>query len=195
VMIIDGNIEEDSSIAHKYHLFKLANNNSSARFLESVSEQFFVRHLPPYMNNVLDAILKKGIICSSSREILLNYIGRLSKRQSAEDLILMFENEQLFSDHCIELVTHCYICRALAVIDADQELPLPREEYRVMFIECKELAAYKNNQRRQQEIYLGKIIFENDLRRSFDQFMKIVVQKFGFCPYRFDDGRPASSPI
>ena len=62
VMIIDGNIEEDSSIAHKYHLFKLANNNSSARFLESVSEQFFVRHLSSYIINVLDAILKKGII-------------------------------------------------------------------------------------------------------------------------------------
>jgi hypothetical protein len=195
VMIIDGNIEEDSSIAHKYHLFKLANNNTSGRFLESVSEQFIVRYLPSYMNNVLDAILKKGIICSSSREILLNYIGRLSKRQSAEELMLLFESEQLFFDHCIEVVTHCYICRALSVIDADQELPLSREEYRVMFIECKKLAANKQNQRRQRENYLGKVMFENDLRRSFDEFMKIVLRKFGFCPYKFDDGCPALSPL
>jgi hypothetical protein len=60
-MIIDENIEEDSSIAHKYHLFKLANNNTSARFLESVSEQFIIKQLPSYMNNVLDAILKKAL--------------------------------------------------------------------------------------------------------------------------------------
>jgi ribosomal 50S subunit-associated protein YjgA (DUF615 family) len=115
------------------------------------------------MNNVLDAILKKSIICSSSREILLNYIGRLSKRQLAEELMSMFDSEQLFFDHCIEVVTHGYICRALTVIDANQKLPLSREDYRIMFIECKEAAANKQYHRRRQENYLGKIMFANDL--------------------------------
>ena len=195
VMIIDENIEEDNTVAHKYHLFKLANNNVSARFLASVSERFIIKHLPSYMNNVLDAILKKSIICSSSREILLNYIGRLSKRQSAEELTSMFDSEQLFFDHCIEVVTHGYICRALTVIDANQKLPLSREDYRIMFIECKEAAANKQYHHRRQENYLGKIMFANDLRRSLDEFMKIVIRKFGFCPYKFDDGCPASSTV
>jgi hypothetical protein len=61
-----------------------------------------------------------------------------------------------------------------------------------MFIECKELAANKRYQQCQQENYLGKFMFEHDLHRSFDQFMKIAVC---FCPYRFDDGCPALSPV
>ncbi len=95
-MIIIGNVEENSSVAHKYHLFKIVNNNTSARFLESVSEQFIIRHLPFYMNNVLDSISKKGITCSSSQEINLNFLWHLSKRQTAKEMMLMFESEQLF---------------------------------------------------------------------------------------------------
>lgn len=58
----------------------------------------------------------------------------------------MFDSEELFFDRCIEIVTHGYIYRALAMIDANEKLPLPREEYRLLFRECKVLVANKQYQ-------------------------------------------------
>jgi hypothetical protein len=42
-MVIDGKVDENSQIAFKYHPFKVClDNASSARFMESVSQQFLV---------------------------------------------------------------------------------------------------------------------------------------------------------
>jgi hypothetical protein len=44
IMVIDGKVDENSQIAFKYHPFKVClDNASSARFMESVSQEFLVR--------------------------------------------------------------------------------------------------------------------------------------------------------
>jgi len=42
------------------------------------------------------------------------------------------------------------------------------------------------SKRRNDEKYLGKAPFQDDVRRSFDVFLKIVRDDFGFWPYRID---------
>jgi len=154
-MIIDRSVEENSSIANKYNLFKVSKNNPSERFLEFISDYWFtIRHMPRYMNNVLRKIAEKSIMCSSSCEMLLNYLGHLSLRLyylghlslrlSPNELVSEFGSEEIFYYRCIKLVSHGYICRALTLVDsaidnnnAELQLPFSKDQYRQYFMECK----------------------------------------------------------
>jgi hypothetical protein len=145
VMIIDRSVEENSSIANKYNLFKVSKNNPSERFLEFISDYWFtIRHMPRYMNNVLRKIAEKSIMCSSSCEMLLNYLGHLSLRLSPNELVSEFGSEEICYYRCIKLVSHGYICRALTLVDsaidnnnAELQLPFSKDQYRQYFMECK----------------------------------------------------------
>jgi hypothetical protein len=44
-------------------------------------------------------------------------------------------------------------------------------------------------------MYLGKPLFYNELSCLLDEFVKIVVKALGFCPYKFEEVRPALSAI
>ena len=87
-MVIDGKYDDNSVVAIRYHPMKLCLDNAATdRFMESISQEFIVRPLLPlFMDGVLDAISGKKIICSSSCEILLNYLGQLSTSLSEDQL-------------------------------------------------------------------------------------------------------------
>jgi len=199
IMVIDGKVDENSQIAFKYHPLKVClDNASSARFMESVSQEFLVQRLPLLMDTVLHAIVTKKIICSSSHEILLNFLGNLSRALSAEQLKTKFKCEDSFLFHCINVVTHGYICRALANINRmiDDKTALHSiEHYKSLFSSCKADATNMQVRRRYQEMYLGKPLFYNELSCLLDEFVKIVVKALGFCPYKFEEVRPALSAI
>ena len=166
--------------------------------MESVSQEFLVQRLPLLMDTVLHAIVTKKIICSSSREILLNYLGNLSRTLSAEQLKTKFKCEDSFLLHCIKVVTHGYICWVLANINSmiDDKTALHSiEHYKSLFSYCKAEAANIQIRHRYQEMYLGKPLFCNEHSRSLDEFVKIVIKALGFCPYKFDEGRPSLSAI
>jgi len=105
----------------------------------------------------------------------------------------MFDGEEPFVLHCIYATYHGYIYSALTVITANEELPLSRDDYWLMFKQCKEIAIRKQCKRRNEEKYLGKVPFQDDLRRSFDEFLKITRNVFGFWPYKVENGRPINS--
>jgi hypothetical protein len=86
-MVIDGKYDDNSVVAIRYHPMKLCLDNAETdRFMESISQEFIVQPLPLFMDGVSDAISGKKIICSSSREILLNYLGQLSTSLSEDQL-------------------------------------------------------------------------------------------------------------
>jgi hypothetical protein len=155
IMVIDGKVDENSQIAFKCHPFKVClDNASSARFMESVSQEF-LRRLPLLM----DTVLAKKIICSSSREILLNYLGNLSGTLSAKQLKTKFKCEDSFLLHYIKVVTHGYICTALANINSmidDKKALHSIEHYKSLFLSCKAEAANIQIRHPYQEMYLGK---------------------------------------
>jgi hypothetical protein len=102
----------------------------------------------------------------------------------------MFVGEEAFSEHCINSTYNAYICKALEAFAENEEVS--REEYHCMLTQCKEKAIRDQSTRRIKEEYLGKIPFEDDLRRSFDVFLKIVRDMFGFCPYKIEKWVPVS---
>ncbi len=96
----------------------------------------------------------------------------------------MFVGEEAFPEHCINSTYNAYICKALEAFAENEEVS--REEYHCMPTHCKEKAIRDQSTRRIKEEYLGKIPFEDDLRRSFDVYM------FGFCPYKIEKWVPVS---
>ena len=199
VMVIDGKYDDNSVVAIRYHPMKLCLDNAATdRFMESISQEFIVRPLPLFMDGVLDAISGKKINCSSSREILLNYPGQLSTSLSEDQLRAKFDGEECFFLHCIQVATHGYICRALtninSMIDEKEQLPFSLDQCRSLFSACKAKAADQQVKHQYKEKYL-KPLFSTKLRRSLDEFMMIVIKAFGFCPYKFEDDRPALSPM
>ncbi len=184
VMIID----QHTSAVFSYHLLKFAHNTPSERQLDSLCRRCIVRHLPPYMNVVLMAMFKKTIYCSCSLEILKNYIGRLSRAHSTAELMMMFNaSEECFAYDCINTVTVCYCSLALDARDVSNIFPMSRDEFIAMLKKSRMLANEKQNKRRKAEMYLGRSTFENELCRSFDEFMRSIIIVFGFRPYKLED--------
>jgi hypothetical protein len=135
------------------------------------------------MNAVLQAIYEGRISCSFCYEVLLNYLGMSSERFSYSSLVADYGDGGLlgFSLHCIKVVYHGYISRGLAAIDVELDnLPHSRYEYIKMFTCCKDRAYRRTMQIRDSERYLGIRSFEDELRRSFDVFLMIVKNVFGF---------------
>ena len=188
--------DRGNGISNKYHLLKLSYDHNTERLLETLCQRNVVWQMPSYMNNILMAVHKKRISCSFCHQFLLNHIGRISKEKCFYELLSMFDGEESFSLHCIYAIYHGYICRALTVIAANEdELPLSRDAYWLMFIQCKEQAIRKQCKRRNEEKYLGKVPFPDDLRRSFDEFLRIIRNVFGFWPYKVENGCPDLSPV
>jgi hypothetical protein len=146
VMVIDGKYDDNSVVAIRYHLMKLCLGSAATdRFMESIPQEFIVQPLPLFMDSVLDAISGNKIIYSSSRKILLNYLGQLSTSLSEDQLRAKFDGEECFFLHCIQVVTHSYICRALtninSMIDEKEQLPFSLDQCRSLFSACKAKAA------------------------------------------------------
>jgi hypothetical protein len=62
------------------------------------------------------------------------------------------------------------------------QLPLSRDGYIEMFDDCKEMALQRAPFVRESEQYLGNILFGDELRQSFDDFLMRIRTEFGFWP-------------
>ncbi len=79
------------------------------------------------------------------------------------------------------------------MITTNEELPLSKDDYWLMFKHCKEIEIRKQCKRRNEEKYLGKFPIQDDLHRSFDEFIKITRYVVGFWSYKVENGRPITS--
>lgn len=190
---------KNASNANEYEVLKYSYVNQPSQFMMASSQGSLVmRQMPSCMNSVLQSISEKRISCSFCHQFLLNYIGRLSEHNSFSDLVIDYGNYEdgKFSLHCIYAVFHAYICRALSSIaERSNQLPLSRNEYLKMFQDCKCTALERAKEVRESERYLGNNSFEDELRRSFDDFLSRVRTTFGFWPYRIGEERPIRCPI
>jgi hypothetical protein len=105
----------------------------------------------------------------------------------------MFDGEEPFTLHCIYATYHRCIYRVVTLITANEELPLSRDDYWLMFKQSKETATRKQCKRHNEEKYLGKVPFQGDLHHSFDEFLKITRNVFGFWPYKVEHRHPITS--
>jgi hypothetical protein len=80
------------------------------------------------------------------------------------------------------------------MINEKEQLPFSLDQCRSLFSACKAKAADQQVKHQYKEKYL-KPLFSTELRQSLDEFMMIVIKAFGFCPYKFEDGPPALSPM
>ena len=195
--VILTNLNENA--VYRYQVEKKSLSNLP-EFIVFISSQrcSIIRQMPSCMNAVLQAIYERRISCSFCYEVLLNYLGMTSERFSYSSLVADYGDGGLlgFSLHCIKVVYHGYISRGLAAIDVELDnLPHSRYEYIKMFTCCKDRAYRRTMQVRDSERYLGIRSFEDELRRSFDEFLMIVKNVFGFWPYIIGEERPINSPM
>ncbi len=111
----------------------------------------------------------------------------MAQRYCYNHLLHLFDSEEHFIKHCVEVVSCRYIAKALQVLEHDRRGLLSREEYKHILNQCKVVSIEKQAKRRLDEIYLGKSSFFIELVRSFSEFTAVVVKTLtlGFLPYDF----------
>jgi len=175
------NVESEST-AKKYHLiYDLVNSERSleANFPNAIVQRI---RMPQYMSTVLEALNNKGIICSFCAETVLEHIGRVAMNYCTSHLLAMYDSKESFVDHLIEVVCCCYIYRT--VNQGENRLELSRGRFTHLLDLCKKAAKKKRVRRRHDEIYLGILSFSSELNRSFNEFIAIVVDMFGYLPLK-----------
>ncbi len=182
VVVINGT----ESALHKYHLIKVDCSRTTEDVLRSTFPRCVIQKMPPYMSNILAAINSKSIYCSFCANVLLDHIGNMARIYGYNHLLQMYDSEETFVDHCIEIVVCHYIEKSLYSLDADKDRLLSRQEYFLMLKGCKDHSKIKNRKRRCDEMYLGKSSFPNELLRSFHKLLAVVTHTFVFLPYKFD---------
>jgi len=92
-----------------------------------------------------------------------------------------------FEDWCIEVVQCCSIFEAKnAVITrlcTKMDLPFSVKTYQIMLSLWKLSAINKRAQRHHDEMYLGKLYFDNELIHSFHELVATVEGALGFSSY------------
>jgi hypothetical protein len=173
-------IDVSESPLQKYHLVDELDDSESS--LESSFPHAIIERMPPYMSNVLAALKNKSILCSFCADTLLNYIGRLANDNCYSHLSALYVSEESFIDECIEVVCCGYIYRIMEHCENRQSLS--SEVYINILHSCKIAARTKRKKRLRDEFFLGNASFANELHRSFNEFVAIIVSALGYVPVR-----------
>ena len=182
-------MKNKNDVDNRYQVGKFFDGNQPSLLVmaSTLQQPWVIRDMPLYMTYVLQSIAEKCISCSFCHQFLSSYIGKFAERQDICAVVTkMFSMEwsaKSFAIYCIYAVYHAYICRALAMIDEQlDQLPLSRDGYIKMFDDCKEMALQRALFVRESEQYLGNILFGDELRQSFDDFLMRIRTEFGFWP-------------
>jgi hypothetical protein len=151
---------------------------NSERSLEANFPNAIVQRMPQYMSTILEALNNKGIICSFCAEMVLKHIGRMATNYCISHLLAMYDSKEAFVDHLIEVVCCCYIYQT--VNQGENRLELSSGRFTHLLDLCKKAAKKKRIKRRHDKIYLGMLSFPSKLNRSFNEFIAIVVDMFGY---------------
>lgn len=141
---------------------------------------------------------RNSLVAHSATRPYYTTFGDYQGSISFSHLVLWFGDDggTPFSLHCMHLVYHGYICRALVMIDIKlDQLPLSRNGYIKMFDYCKHMAFFRAKQVHELERYLGNNSFEGQPFCSGDDFLTRVRAVFSFQLYRIGGECPALSPM
>ncbi len=154
------------------------------------------------MNDIASAINKKTIHCSFLFVSLTDYLCNLTTRYRYEELNRLHDSPDSFIDECIDYVVNRYIEKAVELFETVLSLEENKSKqflwanYQDTFIRCKEHAKERRFKRQEDEKYLGKKSFSDEIHRSFNEFLVVVKSSFGFLPY--DHSKvflPGSKPL
>ena len=148
-----------------------------------------IKKIPPYMSDIAAAINKKTVHCSFLFASLTDYLCNLNTRYRYEELNRLHDSPDSFIDECIDYVVNRYIEKAVELFETVLSLEENKSKqflwanYQDTFIRCKEHAKERRFKRQEDEKYLGKKSFSDEIHRSFNEFLVVVKSSFGFLPY------------
>ncbi len=96
-------------------------------------------------------------------------------------------SEECFAYDCINTVMARYCSLALDARDFSSIFPMSRDEFIAKLKKTQMLANEKQNKRHEAEEYLGRSTFENELCRSFDEWLRSIIKVLGFRPYKLEE--------
>jgi hypothetical protein len=153
------------------------------RALQSSFPNGFAKRMPIYMDSVLAALKSNSIRCSFCGDALWEFIAKIAWRVRWDILCQRHRCEESFFDECVEIVCCSYIARFVDY--GKKKLYLSRDGYVYLLNECKMKARDKRKKRHCNENYLGRLCFADELHRSFDEFVQIVISAFGYVPLEY----------
>ncbi len=92
-----------------------------------------------------------------------------------------FASEMEANDYFIGMVIDTYLVTAIHVLKRSQ-----REKMRAKFAPAKVKWIIKCNERQQAELYVGRLTFEEELKRSCGEFYLSLKSIWGFSPIKLD---------
>jgi copper chaperone CopZ len=129
------------------------------------------------MNNACAALKNNSIRCSYCAKTVLTVIGNLSVNSSYSMLLTRFDSEESFIDHCVEEVYSGYVVKAAK--HGENRLFSLKMDFLDFLNRCKTLAINMHKKRLTDEHY-----FSDELHRSFNEFMSIIISTLGYLPLR-----------
>jgi hypothetical protein len=138
--------------------------------------------LPKSLNSVVKMIHQRKIAKRSFlHHSILRTVGELAEREGSIALETKFASEREANDYIINVVIDNYIVTALHDLKRSQ-----RKRLKEKVKEAKEHWIMKRNGRQQSELYLGRLTFDQELKRSCGEFYSSLKNVWGCSPTKLD---------
>jgi hypothetical protein len=138
--------------------------------------------LPHTMDAIVQMIKEKRVAKKPFlHNLILRTIGELAESEGCAALAYKFASMMEANDFFIDKVIDTYLVTAIHVLKRSQ-----REKMRATIIHVKEKWVLKRNERRQAELYLGRLTFHEELKRSCGEFYSSLNSIWGFSPIKLD---------
>ena len=138
--------------------------------------------LPKSLNSVVKMIHQRKIANRTYlHHSILRAVGELAECEGSIALETKFASETEANNYIIDVVVNNYIITALHDLKRSQ-----RKRLKEKVKEAKEHWIMKRNGRQQSELYLGRLTFDQELKRSCGEFYSSLKNVWGFSPTKLD---------
>jgi len=96
----------------KYHITRDLYERSSL-MQPTFPQHYIIQKLPPHMNNACAVLKNNSNRCSYCAETVLTAIGKLAVNSCYRMLLMRFDSEESFIDHCVEEIYYGYIVKVV----------------------------------------------------------------------------------
>jgi hypothetical protein len=137
----------------------------------------------PHSMDAVVGLIRQGKFATRPflHHLFLRTIGELAESEGCVALSDKFASEMEANDYFIDKVIDTYLVTAIHVLKRSQ-----REKMRAKVSHAKEKWIMKRNERQQAELYLGRLTFHKELKRSCSEFYSSLRSIWGFCPLKLD---------
>jgi hypothetical protein len=121
----------------------------------------------PHSMDAVAVTIKQGKLANSLflHHLILRTIGELAESEGCAALADKFASEMEANEFFIDKVINTYLVTAIHHLKRSQ-----REKIKALVLQGREKYMMKHNERRQAELYLGRLPFHEELKRSCGEF-------------------------